>query len=235
MIDIAQLYDNCVYSSIAHALFILKEPFFSASQSWDRMNYSFNDFSGTRGTISFDLNGNILAGAIRDDKSERCNRYPEFKAIELFANAPGNVKCLAETEALQYLFDEKDGVTQPMATVAFWSVGGEIVIDEDIADFKANGGEYLFTIGVSHDELRDYWRREYDLSDEELATVDLIYERFKAREVIRAEDVPIIKPKDVQDPKKRGLFGHKKKAVEQEPDGYAECIASLGELGIVIE
>ena len=229
MIDIAQLYDNCVYSSIAHALFVLKEPFFSASQSWDGMNYSFNDFRGTRGTISFDLNGNILAGAIRDDKSERCNRYPEF------ANTPGNVKCLAETEALQYLFDEKDGVTQPMATVAFWSVGGEIVIDEDIADFKANGGEYLFAIGASHDELRDYWRGEYDLGDEELETVGLIYERFKAREAIRSEDVPIIKSKDVQAPKKRGLFGHKKKAVEQEPDGYAECIASLGELGIVIE
>lgn len=235
MVDIAQLYDNCVYSSIAHAIFVLKEPFFEAEQSWDGLNYSFNDFSGIRGTISFDLSRNILAGAVRNDNSERRNRYPEFKAIELFANAPESVKQLAEAEALQYLFDEKDGVTQPMATAAFWSVGGEIVIDEDIEEFKANGGEYLFEIGVSHDELRDYWRYEYDFGDEELAAVDLIYERFKAHEVIRFEDVPIIKTKDVQETQKRGLFGHKKKVVEQEPDGYVECIACLGELGIVIE
>lgn len=235
MIDIAQLYDNCVYSSIAHALFVLKEPFFSASQSWDGMNYSFNDFCGTRGTISFDLAAGIAAGAARDDKSKRRSRYPQFKAIELFTNAPENVKQLAEKDALEYLYDEEDGVTQPMATVAFWSVGGEIVIDEDIEEFKANGGEYLFIISVGHDELRDYWQEQYELSEKELSAVDLIYERFKAREVIRAEDVPIIKPKDVQNPKKRGLFGHKKKAVEQEPDGYAECISSLGEFGIVIE
>lgn len=235
MVDLLQLYDNCVYSSIAHALFVLKEPFFSASQSWDGMNYSFNDFSGTRGTISFDLSGNILAGAVRSDESEQCNLYPEFKAIELFANAPENVKLLAQKEALEYLYDEADGVTQPIATAAFWSVGGEIVIDEDIEEFKANGGEYLFTIGVSHEELRDYWRGEYDLNNEELAAVDLIYERFKARGAIRSEDVPIIKSKEVQEPKKRGLFGRKQKTVEQEPDGYAECIASLGELGIVIE
>lgn len=234
MVDVVQLYDNCVFSSIAHAIFLLKEPFFEAGQSWDGMNYSFNDFSGTRGTISFDLNENCLAGAVRDDKSERRERYPNFKAIELFANAPDDVKRLAEKEALEYLYDEKDGVTQPMATAAFWSVGGEIVIDEDVEAFKANGGEYLFIIGVSHDELREHWRCEYDLGDEELAAVDLIYEKFKAHEMIMFEDVPIIKNKDVQETNKRGLFGHKKKVDKQDQNGYAECIASLRELGIVI-
>lgn len=158
MVDFSQLYENCVYSSIAHAIFVLREPFFSAEQSWDGINYCFNDFEGTRGTISFDLAAGIMAGAARDDKSERVNRYPRFKAIELFANAPENVKALAQRETLEYLYDEVNGSTQPTATIAFWSTGGEIVINEDIEEFRKNGGEYLFSISVSHNELRDYWR-----------------------------------------------------------------------------
>lgn len=218
MIDLAQFYDNCVYSSIAHALFVLREPFFEAEQSWDGMNYCFNDFEGTRGTISFDLSEKILAGAARNDISARCDLYPQFKAAELFKNAPDNVKRLAEKETLEYLYDEAGGVTQPMATAAFWSVGGEIVIDENIEEFKENGGEYLFVLSVGHDELRDYWQEQYELSDEELSAVDLIYERFKAHEPVRSQDVPLIRQKG-----------------EQDPNGYEECIASLGELGIVIE
>lgn len=218
MVDLSQLYDNCVYSSIAHAIFVLREPFFSAEQSWDGINYSFNDFEGTRGTISFDLSEGIMAGAARDDTSARLNRYPDFKAIKLFANAPENVKSLAQREALEYLYDEVNGSTQPTATIAFWSVGGEIVIDEDYEEFRKNGGEYLLAISVSHDELRNYWREQYELSGEELSAVDYIYERFMARKPISLDDVPVIKQKQVE-----------------VSDGYEECLTSLEELGIVIE
>lgn len=218
MVDLSQLYENCVYSSIAHAIFVLREPFFSAEQSWDGMNYCFNNFEGTRGTISFDLSEGIMAGAARDDTSARCNRYPDLKAIELFANAPENVKCLAQREALEYLYDEVNGSTQPTATIAFWSVGGEIVIDEDIEEFRKNGGEYLLAISVSHDELRHYWREQYEFSEEELSAVDFIFERFKARKPISLDEAPVIKKKRIE-----------------APDGYEECLTSLGELGIIIE
>lgn len=232
MIDFNKLYDNCVYSSIAHAIFVLKEPFFSYTQSWDGMNYSFN-YGTTRGTISFDLVERIMAGAARDDKSKRRNRYPQFKAIELFNNAPENVKSLAQREALEYLYDEVDGSTQTTATIAFWSVGGEIVIDEDIEAFRKNGGEYLFIISVGHDELRNYWQEQYDLSEEELSAVDLIYERFMARKAIKLDEVPVIRQKSADTSSKRhGLFKKRQKEIS---NGYEECLKSLGELGIVIE
>lgn len=213
MIDLARLYDNCVYSSIAHAVFVLKEPFFSYEQSWDGMNYSFN-YGSARGTVSFDLSNGILAGAARDDTSARRDLYPQFKAAELLKNAPENVKYLAEKEAFEYLYDEVNGSTQPTATVAFWSVGGEIVIDEDIEEFRKNGGEYLFVISVTHDELREYWREQYELNAEEFDAVDLIYERYKNHKTIKKKDVPLINKKC---------------------EGYNECVESLGELGIVIE
>ncbi|MDE7398383.1 MAG: hypothetical protein K2N06_02540 [Oscillospiraceae bacterium] len=214
MVDLAQLYDNCVYSSIAHAVFILREPFFAAGQSWDGMNYSFNDFCGTMGTISFDPDGEIMAGAVRDDKSERVRKYPSFKAIQLFENAPDNVKQLARKETLEYLYDERDGITQPMATVAFWSIDGNIVIDEDIDLFRKNGGAYLFTIAVSYDELCSYWREEYHLSDDEASIVEYIYKCFANHEPIKLEQVPII---------------------DQGCAGYEDCITALEEIGIAIE
>lgn len=214
MVDLAQLYNNCVYSSIAHAIFTLREPFFSAGQSWDGMNYNFNDFSGTRGTISFDPNGEIMAGAARDDNSGRINQYPSFKAIQLFENAPDNVRQLAQKEALEYLYDKRDGVTQPMATVAFWSVGGDIVIDEDIDSFKKNGGSYLLTIAGSFDKLCSYWREEYNLGDEESSTVEYIYKCFTNHKPVELKQVPII---------------------NQEREGYEDCIESLEEIGIAIK
>ena len=233
MIDLLQLYENCVYSSIAHAIFVLKAPFFSAEQSWDGMNYCFNNFEGTRGTISFDLTAGVMAGAARDDTSARRNRYPEFKATELFKNATDNVKRLAEKETLEYLYDEVNGSTQPTATIAFWSTGGEIGIDDDIKGFRNNGGEYLFTISVTYDKLREHWREQYELSEAELSAVDLIFERFNSHKKITLDDVPVIKQKCVEAPsKKRGLF---KKPQEELPNGYEECLTSLGELGIIIE
>lgn len=214
MIDLSQIYDNCVYSSIAHAIFILREPFFAAGQSWDGMNYCFNDFCGTRGTISFDPDEGIMAGAACGDESERVRKYPGFKAIQLFENAPDNIKQLARKEALEYLYDEWDGVTQPMATVAFWSVDGEIVIDEDIDSFRQNGGEYLLTIAVSYDELCFYWREEYDFSDEEVSAVEYIYKCFANHEHVKLEQVPII---------------------NQDCAGYEDCITALEEIGIAVE
>lgn len=230
MIDFGKLYDNCVYSSIAHAIYVVKEPFFSAERSWDGMNYSYNDFSGTRGTISFDLAAGIAAGAFRDDHSPLVARYPDFKAIELFAQAPENVRRLAENEAIQYLLDEREGVTQPMATAAFWCVGGEVTFAGGREEFEANGGEHFFELAVSRDELRAALREGYSFNDEEAAAVELIFERFKANAPIKRLEVPLIASKET---KKRGLFS--KKNAAQDNNGFAECAASLAELGITIE
>lgn len=230
MTDISQLYDNCVYASIAHALYVLREPFFAAERSWDGMNYSYNSFSGTYGTISFDLAAGIAAGAFRDDHSPLVERYPEFKAAELFVQAPENVRRLAENEAIQYLFDERGGVTQPMVTAAFWCVGGEVKFAGGREEFKANGGEPFFELAVSRDELHDALREGYSLNDEEAAAVELIFARFKEHAPIKRQEVPFIAQKET---KKRGLFS--KKNAAEDNNGFAECVASLGELGIVIE
>lgn len=207
------LYDNCIYSSVAHAISILKDPYFSYEQSWDGINYSFQ-YGSARGTVSFDLSGNTVTGAARDDTSTRRKWYPDYKAISLFDQAPEKNKTLAKTETLEYLYDEEGGIEQPLATIAFWNEGNEIYTNDDAASFEANGGEFILKIAVSHAELKEYWKEEYDLKEEELSAIDHIYNCLKENKKINKREISVINKKCA---------------------GYNECLESLSELGIHIE
>ena len=101
-----------------------------------------------------------------------------------------------------------------MATVAFWNDGNEIYTNDDNQLFIANGGEYIVNIAVSHEELKEYWKKEYDLKHEELAAIDYIFAHFKENKKIKFKDISII---------------------NKHCDGYNECLESLSELGIHIE
>ena len=48
IVNCEQLYNNCIYSSVAHAIFVLKAPLFNYTQSWDGINYNFN-YGTTKG------------------------------------------------------------------------------------------------------------------------------------------------------------------------------------------
>lgn len=144
----------------------------------------------------------------------RIKWYPNYKAISLYEGAPTKIKFLAQNETLEYLYDEKDGIVQPMATVAFWNDGNEIYTNDDNQLFITNGGEYIVNIAVSHEELKEYWKKEYDLKHEELAAIDYIFAHFKENKKIKFKDISII---------------------NKHCDGYNECLESLNELGIHIE
>jgi len=47
------LWKGCILASIAHAIMVSHYPEFSNEHSWDGINYSVQDTSGTRGTITF--------------------------------------------------------------------------------------------------------------------------------------------------------------------------------------
>ena len=208
------LYDNCLYSSIAHAISNVRYPFFAYAQSWDAQNYSFH-YGSSRGTIAFDLRNGILAGAIRDEKSSRRNWYPKFKAIELFDNVSETVKNLADNETLQYLLDEINGITMPVATTAFWSEGNKIIVGDDWNDFLNNGGEFISNIICSLQELNAYWREEYMFSSEESELVDHLFQLKKNNCIeLSKGDIAVI---------------------DRNSDGYEDFVESLGEIGFVIK
>ncbi|MGX8774069.1 MAG: hypothetical protein ACSW8G_03315 [Bacillota bacterium] len=213
--SVNKIYENCLWSAAAHAVYVVINPYFAAEQSWDGENYSFL-YGETRGTISFDMGEGILAGAARDAESERCKGFPDADAMDFFAQAPDKVKELAEQEAIQYLFDEVDGVEKPMITTAFWGKDGEVTIP-DGEEFSEHGGEYPLIMFSSFEEVRAYWLGQYKLSADETALADYIFNaRLSGQRTLnRKEMKKICKVKDKE-------------------AGYGAYIESLAEMGLTI-
>ena len=210
-----KIYDNCLYSSISHAISNAKYPIMAYSQSWDGNNYSFHH-GYSLGTITFDLPNKTLVGAIRDEKSHRRSWYPNYNAEDLFNEAPEAVKILAANEALQYLFDEIDDVTKPVATTVLWSEDDQIIIGDTLDDFINNGGEFIADIiAQPFQDLQTYWKVEYDLSSKELEIVNNLFHLKKSGET---------------NIKKKSLSFINKKSI-----GFNDCVQSLIEIGFTIK
>ena len=170
------LYNNCMYSSIAHALYILDAPFFSYEQSWDLNNYCFH-YGLSRGTISFDPDNKIVAGAMRMERSKRIGLYPELLvATDFYSKASEKVRYLASTEAIQYLYDRVDDYEGPIITAAFWIEDNQLIMGERESDFYLHGGEFLKILSLDLFEVKDYWKEQYELSDRLFFLTNKIFE-----------------------------------------------------------
>jgi len=209
-----ELYNNCIYSAIAHAISILKEPFFAYTQSWDGYNYSFH-YGSTRGTISFYDNQKLAVGAARDETSTRRKLYPQYNAITLFHEASTTIQEKALQDPLEYLYDEENGITKPMASVGFWLEDNCIFSSDALEDFSNHGGEFVFILAKERAELVAYWKEEYALTAEELSAVDDIFQCWKSNEKL------VLKQ-----------FKH---VIKKKAPGFEECIKSLKELELEIK
>lgn len=210
-IDCNELYKKCIYSSIAHAICVLKTPFLSYEQSWDGYNYSYI-IGSSRGIISFNLDENIFTGAVRNEKSERINWYPKFNAMNLYKGAPKKILRLAKNETIEYLYDVVKGRKKPVVTVAFWGVDNIIHLSDTESIFILNGGELVAEILDCRD-LKAYWKETYESDEYEFKVIWQLYNLLENKKMyIELKDFPVI---------------------NKSCEGYEECLESLSELGFI--
>ncbi len=213
-VSYSDFYFNCVYSSVAKAIFSLREPFYAYSQSWDKNNYCFH-YGRTRGTISFYADKNIVVGAARDERSNRRKWYPEYDAVNLFDFSSNIIQMLAMKDSLEYLYDEENGITKPMASIGFWIEKNNLCSRDNKNDFLCNGGEYIEIISQNLSDIKEFWKNEYELSNLEIKTIDHIFRSVKKNRLIDLNEI-----KDVLNIK---------------CNGYDECMESLKELEVTIK
>lgn len=171
--DRNQLWEGCILASIAHAIMVAHYPDLSHEQSWDGFNYSVQDSSGTRGTITF--HPNFLVGAFRNNHSERVVDYKN--AIEYFMGAPEKSKEVASEEALLYLLDEIEEKTVPVITTAFWGNLDEVYSHDTYEDFIENGG-FLIERQIDNVEYAiNEWKEEYEMSENQIVLLKSIFKR----------------------------------------------------------
>lgn len=89
-----QLWEGCLLASIAHAIMVAHYPEQANEHSWDGMNYSIQDSSGTRGTVTFC--SEYFVAAFRNEDSERVSHINNIKqAKEYFEGSPKEIINLA--------------------------------------------------------------------------------------------------------------------------------------------
>lgn len=210
-----ELFRNCLYSSIAHAVYTLHNPFFAYEQSWDNYNYNFH-FGSSRGTISFDLKNKIVAGAMRKEDSSRVFLYPnELSAEDLFRKASEGIVQLSTNETLMYLYDTIGDFTGPVATTGFWLEKEQLFLCDSEPDFLQHGGEYLKVLLNNLQGVKKYWKEQYGLSNNEIGLADEAFRLYFAGE-------------------KKLVLDKSYKAYTKQK-GYEEMLKCFAEIGITVK
>jgi len=81
---------------------------------------------GTWGTITFGDGRTV--GVFRDEHSPRSplGSQQPYDLAPFFAEAPAEIRVLAQDQALSYVLEEHEGIVQPIITAALWGEGGAI-------------------------------------------------------------------------------------------------------------
>ena len=206
------IYSGCLIASISHAIMTNVYPELSYEQSWDGANYSIQNSSGLRGTITFE--NDFCVGAIRNEMS---NGIVGGEFIqERMISFPSNVVFKAYEETLQYLLLERDGIVAPYITSIFWADYNTIHYEERFIDSIKEDFTLFENILLPKKISIKKWKEYYDMDSKVVELIDVLYQR---------------KMKDFFSPVK--LNEKQRKLI---PGMFInnQCIESLKELNIVL-
>lgn len=208
----SDIYSGCLIASISHAVMTNLYPDLSYEQSWDGANYSIQDSSGIRGTITFE--NDFCIGAIRNENSS--NIVGNELLQEHMKNFPENVISKAYEETLQYLLLQKGEIVAPYVTSIFWADDNALHYEEEFVDCIKEDFVLLKNIVVPKKIAIEKWKEYYDMDSKAIDLIDMLYQQ-KMKDLFS-----IIKMNEQQ----RKLIPG--------PHINNQCIESLNELNIFI-
>lgn len=206
------IFNGCLIASIAHAVMTNVYPELSYEQSWDGENYSIQNSSGLRGTISFEKE--YCIGAVRNEN---------FGAIiggdciqKYMRHFPLNVINKAHEETLQYLLLERDGIVAPYVTSVFWADHTTIHFADSCADSIKKDFVLFENLMLPEEIVINKWTEYYGMDSKAIELINGLYP-MKAKDFFS-----VIKLSERQ----RNLI----------PGSYInkECAEALKELNIIL-
>lgn len=178
-----RLWQGCLLAAIAHAIMVSRYSDMANEHSWDGINYSVQDSSGARGTVTF--HEEYCVAAFREEnrgrllaKNKKLEGRLNFKvaAETYFAGAPKAALELARAETLQYLRDEIDGQVCSCITTSCWGTEDKVYSIDSYEDFLACGGFLLATQCQDAEIGIKSWQEEYDMSAKQVGLLRGIFE-----------------------------------------------------------
>ncbi len=165
------LYNCCLLRGIINAMWNAIFCELSYESSWDRYNYSMNNSQGSIGTITF--KNNTVFGAFRNDNEDYIDDLEYALKV-----VPSELKEVAEKDALQYLLNvDENGETVPTITTFLWSVDEKIYLSHNEEEFHELSGGFLEYMTDGLDSYIEQLVEEFELTDEQLEFIMLIYNR----------------------------------------------------------
>lgn len=180
-----RLRGGAILGTIAHAVWVARQPLLPAAQSWDGQNYLLDNSSGTIATVTFG-NRDIFA-AFFDAKSQR-NPFVSGEGYTIdpyLDSVPVELLSLARSETLEFMIQEYNGADMPIITASFWSVGHNLVAAEPWVDVRENGGHILRIQLMDDENALAEWRKELQLSAQQIDLVRTLYERKRVNPDVR--------------------------------------------------
>ena len=206
------LFKGCLMASIAHAIMTNIYPEFSYEHSWDGSNYSIQNTSGMRGTITFETD--YCIGAIRDDSSDYI--ISEKDIDKHIADFPLEIVRKAYDETLRYLLLDKNGYATPCITSIFYADDTGIHFNKENTDNLKSDFELLEDVIVSEEFAIDLWGDYYEMDSKAIELLRSLYEikvkDFSSKIVLSEEQIQMIPGDYIND----------------------ECVESLEELNIFL-
>ena len=205
------IFRGCLIASISHAIMTNVYPELSHEQSWDGSNYSIQNSSGLRGTITFERD--YCIGAVRDEKRE-------FMVVEDYIkkytkNFPSHVINKAYEETFQYLLLEREGVVSPCVTSVFWADNDAIYFEERCINNIKKDFVLFENIILSKEIAIGKWKEYYGMDSSAVELIDFLYQ-IKSKHFFKTIELT-------------------QKQIKLIPGPYIndECVEALKELNII--
>lgn len=167
------IYNRCILASIAHAIMNGKYELLSSEQSWDGMNYLFQNLEGIRGVISF--SNDIFLCIIHNDEDYLVGENEILRC--LFCAADKKVCNLAKDETMQYLVVEEDDAILPAASIAFWGDRLSVYSNQSENDLMKKSGNILLPYLYGETEAIQHWKNYYEMNSAQVDFMKDIYNK----------------------------------------------------------
>lgn len=216
------LYPGALLGSIAHAVFVAKYPDLAHTQSWDGENYCVQDSSGSRGTVTFSTMGFVGVFFSEDSNRNPFRGGSEVSIDSLFSGIPSDLRELAEHEALQFVLQELDDTTRPVATSVFWAAkeSANLASSEPWNVVHSHGAFLLEKQLLPLERALGAWADEFEFTKQETRLIQDIFIR-------RNSDAT--RPVRITASEREMIF-----ARSSDRDGVDACRESFSEIQVII-
>lgn len=172
-LEYSTLYERCVMASIVHAIMVGKYNLLASEQSWDGINYNFQNTEGVRGVISFAEGKYICAIQNNEEYDESVEQH----TAEILNGANEKIVNLAKEEALQYMLVNYNGNLVPFVTAAFWGIGDVNYSNQSEEQLIKSSEKTIMPFLYSDDDAKKYWKNYYEMTDGQIELAEDIYQR----------------------------------------------------------